>query len=103
MNKPFSNWAKSSPKVSTRSFYGTLWRVTSCWKNGGGVDGMRWMSDLEWLDAPCHGMWHTSESWSEETGRHIPLRVREWENRVIIEHCPAHKAKGPECPICGMP
>jgi len=64
-----------SVRAISRSFYGTEWRVVGRWKDLGGVDGMEYVTDLDFYR---HGGWHTDGSWTGETFRAIPAAVLEW-------------------------
>lgn len=90
------------PQSETTTHYGTLWRITSAWKDHGGEDSVSWDSALEWCDKA--GNWHTDESWQEERKRHIPVAIRIWAIHQQIRHCPAHdmSPRFRRCRCCGI-
>lgn len=88
--------------ISLLIHYGTLWRLSSEWKDHGGEDGSSWDSSLEWRDHD--GNWHTDESWYEERKRPIPVGIRVWALHQAIRNCPSHdlSPRFRKCRCCGI-
>ena len=67
--------------MSTIIEHNGIWRIMGQWKDTGGIDGQRFIIDMEWYDPSC-AMYHTAESWTEEKHRAIPGHILEWASEV---------------------
>ena len=94
-------------KTETRQFRDIEWRVVHGWRYGNGVDDTSWASDLEYCLSgqfpQRDAFWSVAESYTEETGRPVPLTIVAWHLATTVKNCPLHSFSKQElkCPTCG--